>query len=114
MKKTILLLSLASILSVGTAYAATTAPAAKVPPATTAAPAATTAAPAVVTPAKTPVACGDMSKQVDAAMKTAKLSTAKMKIATMHDKAGNDLCKVKKDAAADAEFSKVMKMLKKS
>ncbi len=47
-------------------------------------------------------------------MKTAKLSTAKMKIATMHDKAGNDLCKVKKDAAADAEFSKVMKMLKKS
>lgn len=107
MKKTILLLSLASILSVGTAYAATTAPAAKVPPATT-------AAPAVVTPAKTPVACGDMSKQVDAAMKTAKLSTAKMKIATMHDKAGNDLCKVKKDAAADAEFSKVMKMLKKS
>ena len=107
MKKTILLLCLASILSVGTAYAATTAPAAKVPPATT-------AAPAVVTPAKTPVACADMSKQVDDAMKTAKLSTAKMKIATMHDKAGNDLCKVKKDAAADAEFSKVMKMLKKS
>jgi hypothetical protein len=109
MKKTILLLGFASILSVGTAYAATTtAPAAK--------PAATTvpAAPAVATAAKVPVACGDMSKQVDDALKGAKLSTAKMKIAAMHDKAGNNLCKVKKDAAADAEFSKVMKMLKKS
>jgi hypothetical protein len=107
MKNTILLLGLASILSMSSAYAATTAPA-------TTAPAATTAAPAAPAVAKTPVACGDMSKQVDDAMKGAKLSAAKMKIATMHDKAGNDLCKVKKDAAADAEFSKVMKMLKKS
>jgi hypothetical protein len=105
MKKTILLLGLASILSMSSAYAATTAPATTAPAAAT-----TTAA----TPAKAPAPCGDMSKQVDEAMKGAKLSAAKMKVATMHDKAGNDLCKVKKDAAADAEFSKVMKMLKKS
>ncbi len=106
MKKTILLLGLASILSMSSAYAATTAPATTPP----AAAATTTAA----TPAKAPAPCGDMSKQVDEAMKGAKLSAAKMKVAKLHDKAGNDLCKVKKDAAADAEFSKVMKMLKKS
>jgi hypothetical protein len=108
MKKTILLLGLASILSMSSAYAATTAPA-TTPPAAAAA----TTTPAA-TPAKAPAACGDMSKQVDEAMKGAKLSAAKMKVAKLHDKAGNDLCKVKKDAAADAEFSKVMKMLKKS
>jgi hypothetical protein len=84
MKKTILFLSLATILSASTAFAATT-----------------------------PVACGDMAKQVETAMKGAKLSPADLTAATKHNKAGNDLCKAKKDAAANVEFEAVMKMLKK-
>jgi hypothetical protein len=110
MKKTIALLGLAAMLCVSTAYAATTAPAA----ATTAKPATTMAKPVATTDAKAPVPCSDMAKEVGEAMKGAKLSADKMKIATQHTKAGNNLCKVKKDAAADTEFSKVMKMLKKS
>ena len=84
MKKTILFLSVATIISATSAFAATT-----------------------------PVPCGDMAKKVEAAMKDAKLSTADMAAATKHDKAGLDLCKAKKDAEADAEFDAVMKMLKK-
>jgi hypothetical protein len=110
MKKIIALVGLTSMLSIGAAYAATTAPVTS----TTAKPAATTAKPVAPTAMKAPVPCSDMSKQVDEAMKGAKLSAANMKIATMHDKAGNGLCESKKDAAADAEFSKVMKMLKKT
>ncbi len=84
MKKTILFLSLATILSATSAFAATT-----------------------------PVPCGDMAKQVETAMKGAKLNTADMAAATKHQKAGTDLCTAKKDAEANAEFAAVMKMLKK-
>ena len=84
MKKTILFLGLATVISASTAFAATT-----------------------------PVACGDMAKQVEAAMKGAKLSPADLAAATKHDKTGNDLCKAKKDAAANVEFEAAMKMLKK-
>lgn len=84
MKKTILFLSLATIISASTAFAATT-----------------------------PVACGDMAKQVETAMKGAKLSPADLAIATKHNTAGTDLCKAKKNDAANVEFTAAMKMLKK-
>ncbi len=84
MKKTILFLSLATILSATSAFAATT-----------------------------PVPCGDMAKQVAEAMKGAKLNATDMAAATKHEKAGNDFCKAKKEAEANTEFEAVMKMMKK-
>jgi hypothetical protein len=87
MKKTILFLSLATIMSAASAFAATTAK---------------------------PVPCAEMAKQVDAAMKGNKLSPADLTIVTQHDKAGQDLCKAQKDAAADTEFTAALKLLKKS
>jgi hypothetical protein len=61
-----------------------------------------------------PVPCAEMAKQVDAAMKGNKLSPADLTIVTQHDKAGQDLCKAQKDAAADTEFTAALKLLKKS
>ena len=84
MKKTILFLGLATLISAPAAFATTT-----------------------------PVTCGDMSKQVEAALKDAKLSHADLTKATGHEKAGNELCTAKKDTAANVEFEAVMKMLKK-
>lgn len=87
MKKTILFLSFAAIMSATSAFATTTA---------------------------TPVPCAEMAKQVDTAMKGNKLGTADLATVSQHDKAGQDLCKAKKDAAADTEFTAALKLLKKS
>jgi uncharacterized cupredoxin-like copper-binding protein len=87
MKKTILFLGLAAIISATSALATTT---------------------------PKPIACAEMAKQVDAAMKGNKLSPADLKLVTQHDKAGQDLCKAQKDAAANTEFTAALKLLKKS
>jgi uncharacterized cupredoxin-like copper-binding protein len=87
MKKTILFVSFAAIMSATSAFAAT---------------------------ATKTVPCADMSKQVDDAMKGNKLGAADLTTVTQHDKAGQDLCKAKKDDAADAEFTSALKLLKKS
>ena len=87
MKKTILLLGFATLVSASSAFAATT---------------------------TTPVPCAQMAKQVDAALKGNKLAPADLTIVNQHDKAGQDLCKAQKDAAADTEFSEALKLLKKS
>jgi Skp family chaperone for outer membrane proteins len=87
MKKTILFLSLATLISATSAFAAT---------------------------ATKPVPCAEMAKQVDAALKGNKLSPDKLTIVNQHDKAGQDLCKAQKDAAADTEFDAALKLLKKS
>jgi hypothetical protein len=87
MKKTILFVSAAVLFASTQAFAATAAKA---------------------------VPCTEMSKQVDTAMKGNKLSPADLKTATEHVKAGDDLCKAKKDEAANKEFEAVMKMLKKA
>lgn len=93
MKKTILFLSLASILSATTVFATTTKPA----PTTTAAAA--------------PVPCATMETQVDTALKATKLKGAKLVIAEKHNKAGIALCKAKKDKNADVQFSAALKLL---
>ena len=93
MKKTILFLSLASIISATTVFAATTKPA----------PAATAAA--------APVPCATMATQVDSAMKSTKLKGAKLVLAEKHDKAGLALCKANKDKNADVQFKAALKLL---
>jgi hypothetical protein len=82
MKKTLMLVGLAAIMSVGAANAATT-------------------------------TCADMQKQVEAALKTAKLSAADKTSADATFKKGQDACKAKKEADANKDFEAVMKMVKK-
>jgi hypothetical protein len=82
MKKTILVLGFAAIMSAVSANAATT-------------------------------TCADMEKQVEAAMKTAKLSAADKTSAEAQFKKGQDACKAKKEADANKDFDAVMKMMKK-
>jgi len=96
MKSTILLAGFTTMISVSVALAATAA----TPPTTTAA------------ATKAPIPCGELSKQVAEAMKEQRLSPAKLKIAIQHEKAGNALCTVKKDAAADTQFEIVLDLLK--
>ncbi len=87
MKKTILFLSIATLMSATSAFAASS---------------------------STPVPCAEMAKQVDAALKGNKLSPTDLTIVNQHEKAGQDLCKAQKDAAADTEFGAALKLLKKS
>jgi hypothetical protein len=82
MKKTLILIGLATVLSAGAANAA-------------------------------PTPCADMQKQVEAAMKTAKLSAADKTSAEATFKKGQDACKAKKEADANKDFEAVMKMVKK-
>jgi hypothetical protein len=95
MKRTILILGLVSVISGSAAFAATTV--SKPQP-----------APAAVT---TPVACGTMATKVAAVLKTTKLKGVKLISATRHNTAGLALCKAKKDAAADRQFSIALKSL---
>ena len=92
-KKIILFLSLASIISAAPAFAA----AATIKP-----PAKTVAA---------PVPCATMAVEVDEAMKATKVKGAKLVSAGRHYKAGLALCKVEKDLNADIQFSMVLKLL---
>jgi hypothetical protein len=85
MKKTVLFIGLATLLSAGSAMAATA----------------------------TPTPCADMAKQVDTALKGAKLNKADTATAQAHLKKAQELCKAKKDADADAEYTAVLGMIKK-
>jgi len=60
-----------------------------------------------------PVPCEDLAKQVNDAMKAAKLSDSEKAQVKEHRKAGLDLCKVEKDAEADAEFTAALKLMGK-
>lgn len=93
MKKIILFLGMASVISASPAFAAaaTTSPAGK-----------TIAA---------PVPCVTMAAEVDEAMKATKIKGAKLVAAGRHYKAGLALCKVEKDLNADIQFSIVLKLL---
>lgn len=57
--------------------------------------------------------CADMEKQVEAALKTAKLSAADKTSAEATFKKGQDACKAKKEADANKDFEAIMKMVKK-
>jgi hypothetical protein len=59
------------------------------------------------------VPCEDLAKQVSDALKTAQLSDADKAKVKEHRKAGLDLCKVEKDADADAEFMAALKLMGK-
>ncbi len=97
MKKTILFLSLATIISASTAFAATTT---------------TKPAPApAATVATTLVPCATMATQVDTAIKSTKIKGAKLVAAEKHDKAGIALCKAQKVKNADVQFSAALKLL---
>ncbi len=100
MKKTILFLSLATIISASTAFAATT----------TTKPAPAPAAPAA-TVAATLVPCATMATQVDTAIKSTKIKGAKLVAAEKHNKAGIALCKAQKVKNADVQFSAALKLL---
>ena len=63
--------------------------------------------------AEDPVPCEDLAKQVSDALKTAQLSDADKAKVKEHRKAGLDLCKVEKDADADAEFTAALKLMGK-
>lgn len=63
--------------------------------------------------AEDPVPCEDLAKQVSDALKTAQLSDADKAKVKDHRKAGLDLCKVEKDADADAEFTAALKLMGK-
>ena len=93
MKKTILFLSLASIISATAVFAATTKPA------------------PVTMAAAAPVPCATMATQVDSAMKSTKVKGARLVLAEKHDKAGLALCKANKDKNADVQFKAALKLL---
>lgn len=82
MKKSLILISAAFIMSAGVANAATT-------------------------------SCLDMGKQVEAAMKTAKLTAADKTTAEADITKAADLCKAKKEADSNKQYETVMKLLKK-
>ena len=63
--------------------------------------------------AEDPIPCEDLAKQVSDALKTAQLSDADKAKVKEHRKAGLDLCKVEKDADADAEFTAALKLMGK-
>ena len=93
MKKIILFLGMASVISASPAFAA-----------------AATTSPAKKTVAA-PVPCVAMAAEVDEAMKATKIKGAKLVAAGRHYKAGLALCKVEKDLNADIQFSIVLKLL---
>lgn len=57
--------------------------------------------------------CADMGKQVEAALKTAKLTAAEKTTVDADIKKADGLCKAKKDADANTQYEAVMKILKK-